>query len=276
MTTINAPTLSQQSLAAGMVAIISAPVRGQALVQITAGGAIVAQAVIGTGQTQRFGPYTAATTVNVRADDGSIEYSSNPPGTIDWSELLTLVGTYDGQLQRVKFPGGLSFWMEWEAATGLWWPAGGSQPYYVAEVVSVTNSTGTQTLTFPTVAHPINFFRSGLGMDADVFGETSISATGRLMTMTLGTEDIVALPTAANRRTAGHYGFVADGASSGWCYIKKDSAEYDMAGSGNSNVTLLTQAWSGALNLTGSMVFTTAASAATAKLRRLKLSLIRG
>lgn len=212
----------------------------------------------------------------MRAAFGAAWGGVRPNVETTFAALIASTGAYPRERRWVIDVGNLPFLMEWDAATGLWWPAGGEQPYYVAEVVTVTNSTGTQTLTFPTVTHPANFWRSGLGMNADVFGETSISATGRTLQLTLGTEDIVNLPTAGNRRTGGHFGFVADGASSGWCYIKKDSAEYDMAGSANSNVTALTQAWSGALALTGSMVFTTAAAAATAKLRRFKLSLVRG
>jgi hypothetical protein len=276
MATINAPALSAQSLAAGLVATLSVPARGQALVQVVAGGAIVAQGVIGTGQVQRFGPYTVATTVNVRADDGAIEFTTNPPDTISWAELLAKVGTSDGQLQRVAFPGGLSFWMEWEAATSQWWPMGGEQPYYIGAVVIDTNSTGLQTLAFPTVAHPAGFFRSGLGMFASIVVETNIAATARTLQLTLGGQDIVNLPTATNRRVAIEPGFVADGASSGWCFTKKDNNEFSLPGQGNQNVTPLTLTWAGALSLTGSATFTTAVAAATATLRRFKLSLVRG
>jgi len=276
MATINAPTLSAQPLAAGLVATISAPARGQALVQVTAGGAIVAQAVIGTGQTQRFGPYTTATTVNVRADDGSIEFDALPPDTLDWAGLLAKVGSYDGQLQRVKFPGGLSFWMEWEAATAAWWPMGGEQLYYVGAPVSDTNSAGLQTVAFPTVAHPANFWRTGLGMIAEIFAETSIATTARTFSLAVGGEDMLNLPTAANRAAGVRGGFLADGPTSGWSFIRAGSADYDMPGSANQGKTPLTRTWANALSLTGSASFTTAASAATATMRRFRLSLIRG
>lgn len=283
MTTITAPTLSQQSLAAGMVAIISAPVRGQALVQVTASGAIVAQAVIGTGQTQRFGPYTAATTVNVRADDGSIEYTANPPDTLDWAELLATTGDYDGQRKRVRFSGSVPFWMEWSASDAAWWPANGEQPYYFGTLVAGaiatdTNSSGTQTLNFPSLAHPVNFWRPGLGMAADIFGETSISATARSLNLTITGDSVVNLPTAANRRVSGRFGFMADTPTTAYGFTKKDAAEYDFPQSANSNMIAIapTGGWAAALTVGGTMSFTTAAAAATANLKRFKLSLVRG
>jgi hypothetical protein len=192
---------------------------------------------------------------------------------VDWSALG--VGQYEGQLKRVvSGVGNRRFLMEWDS--GTWWPFGGQALYYIGSVVTDINSTGLQTLAFPAVAHPANFFRSGLGMLAEIVAETSIAATARTFQLTLGAEDLVNLPTGTTRRVAGRFGFVADGAASGWSYIKKDTNEYDYVGASGGNATPLTLTWANALSLTGSASFTTAASAATAKLRRFRLSLVRG
>ena len=76
MTAITAPTLFTDTLTAGQIATVAANPRGTALVQLMASGLLVAQAQLGTGQTQRFGPYASDVTVNVRAYDGVFEYTA--------------------------------------------------------------------------------------------------------------------------------------------------------------------------------------------------------
>lgn len=199
----------------------------------------------------------------------------DPVDTVTFAGLGT--GDYDGHVKRVKDSWcNQAFRLEWDLANSVWNPLGGDQVYHVGTVTPVTNSAGLQTLTLPSVVHPSNFFRSGLAMLADLIAETSIAATARTCQLTIGSEDIVNLPTAANRRVAGRWGFIADGASSGVSMIKKDANEFDFPQQANGNVTPLTQAWSGSLTLSGSVSFTTAASSATAKVHRYKLHLLRG
>jgi hypothetical protein len=296
MATINAPTLYSATLAASQVATVAASPRGSALVQVfTAGGLLADQALLGTGQSQRFGPYTVDMTVKVRADDGVFTYTTGSASDAAIAAQMAALqasqdftwqghidagnGTFDGQRRRIiGGVGNVAFWLEWEAATSKWWPVGGQQLFNVNAVVTDTNSTGSQSVAATSVTTPANFFRDGLGFLAEVVAETSISATARTLSIQLDATDNVVgpLPAAGNRRIAGRFGFVADSSSSGYTITKADGSEYDFAQSANSNLSAITRTWSNAVAITCTATFTTAASAATAKLRRCRYWLVRG
>lgn len=295
MTTITAPTFTAITLTSGQVATIAATPRGTALVQVvTAGGLLVEQDLLGTGQTRRFGPYTADMTVNVRADDGVFEYTAGSRGdsssvaaaaiaqsALDYTwanHIAAGNGTFDCQLRRIiGGVGNKPFWLEWEAATSKWWPQGGQQLFNINPVVTDSNSTGSQSVAASSLTTPANFFRDGLGFLAEVIAETSISATARTLSIQLDATDNVvgALPAAANRRIAGRFGFICDSAASGVTLTKADGSEYDFAQSANSNLSALSRTWSNAIAITCTATFTTAVAAAVAKLRRCRYWLVR-
>lgn len=210
-----------------------------------------------------------------------------PVSTWAWADHIAAGnGAYDGERRRVRLStdaGYVPFWLEWESATSRWWPAHGEQPYYqgvitAGVITSETTSNGTQTLTLPTIAHPANFWGIGSGLLLDMGAETSISATGRTVTVSLPGSDVLTLPTVTQRRFGGHFGFIADTSTTAYGFTKKDVSEYDIAGSANTNLLSIapTGGWAAALSMTGSIVFTTAAASATAALRRYRALLIRG
>lgn len=205
---------------------------------------------------------------------GAVAQAVQAAQDYSWAAHITAgAGTYDGQQRRIiSGVGNVDFWLEWDSADSLWYPAGGKALYYVGAKQTDATAT-TQAITFPTVAHPANFWRSGLGMEVDFMAEDSATATARTLVMTLGSTNFVELPTAANRRAGGLYGWVADGAATQWSYIKKDSASFSPYESGNSNLTLMTEDLTTALNFTGSVTVT---AAGTLTKRRLKLYLVRG
>lgn len=213
-------------------------------------------------------------------DGTSATWQRLPANPFDESTFAALgTGDFPNQLKWVTDVGNQPYIERWDTTANDWVPFG-HMPYYVGAVITDTNSTGTQTLPLPNVAHPANFWRSGLGLLIELEAETNISATARTVQITVndttGAQDIVNLPAAANRRAAGRFGFVADGAASGWTTSKPDSNEYDWPQGANSNLAALTRTWANVCTIGGSVTFTTAVAAATAKVRRYKLYKVRG
>ena len=204
--------------------------------------------------------------------------SANPFDESTFAALGT--GDFPNQLKWVTDVGNMPYIERWDVTDNAWVPLFGRQPYYVGAVVTDTNSTGLQTLTLPNVVHPANFWRSGLGLDIELEADTSIAVTARTAQITVNdtvaSQDIINLPTATNRGVAGRWGFIADGAASGWTLTKPDNNELDWAVSRNTSVPALTRDWTKAVTIGGALTFTTAVAAATARLRRYKLYKVRG
>lgn len=192
-----------------------------------------------------------------------------------WAQHIASAGTYDGQRRRIiSGVGNRPFWLVYDLANAVWDPLSGDELYYVGAVqTDATNPT--QSITLPTVAHPANFWRSGLGLHAEIIVESSASATARTQVMTLGSSNFVNLPTATNRRVGALFGFIATGAAVQIPVTKADSATYSPYDSGNSNFTPMAENLANALNITGSVTITTG-GANTMTLRRYKLRLVKG
>jgi hypothetical protein len=186
-----------------------------------------------------------------------------------FAALIASTGAADRERRWVVDVGNVPFLMEWSTALAKWFPANGFALYNTAKT-EVTNSTGTQALTLPIVAHPANFFShaAGLSFEADLWAKTSVSATGRTITATLGATNFLAMTGAAARRVGMRFGFHVDSptAQEGW--IKGDNNEFDgMNSSANSDATPMTENLATALSISGNVTFTTAAAAATARVR---------
>jgi hypothetical protein len=193
-----------------------------------------------------------------------------------WAQHITAgAGTYDGQRRRITSGvGNQAFGLVWVAATSVWDPLNGDQTYYIG-AVQTNNTVTVQSITITAVAHPANFWRSGLGTEIDFMAEDNSSASARSLVLTLGSTNFVNLPTAANRRVGSLFGFVADGAASQYSLTKGDSAIYSPYDSGNSNLTLMTEDLTTALSISGTHTVTTVGTN-TLTLRRFKLRLVKG
>ena len=209
--------------------------------------------------------------------------------SMTWAQHITAgAGTYDGQRRRITVTAGgpnQVFEIEWDGARSVWNPCRSGDLIHVGAIVTDSNSTGTQSLTGTAWTAPAGLFRppgaagvGAIGLLIEVIAETSISATARTVTAQLdATASFVnGLAAAANRRVSGRWGFIPTDATHGFGITKADSSEYDFPQGANSNLVACDRTWANAIAVSLAVQFTTAASAATATLRRYKAFLVHG